>query len=244
MGDEKVMSWNLDNSNIKKLIFPINRLELFLRIIEFYRDQEKPEANIIVFKAVEIMDAVLPLHQNNSAQSDFHFISIIRDCRAVFASQRRTIYKSRHINRNPLITSYQWAYQIKKAFDLSNKDLLEIIKYEDLITETEYCFQELLDKLGLSCEITMESETGDLFNRLPAAQKKIHTGINQKPDYTNIDKWKSELPDVTVSIIQKATGKLYQDTKYDLLDIPVNKAEYLIHKIIYKILILLKISRY
>jgi len=238
------MSWNLDYSNHNKLVFPLNRLELFLKIVEFYRDQEKPGASIIVFKAVEVIDAVLPLRPGIGIQSGFHFISIIRDCRAVFASQRKTIYKSRPLNRNPLITTYQWVYHIKKAFDLSNKDLLHIIKYEDLIAESEDRFQELLGKLGIGSEITREPGKGELFDRLPAAQKEIHTGINQKPDPASINKWRTELSDVNISIIEKTAGNLFPDTKYDLLDIHVSKVVFLIHKIFYKILIVLKISRY
>ena len=98
--------------------------------------------------------------------------------------------------------------------------------------------------MGLSHEITNETETGELFNRLPVAHKKIHTNINQKPDYTSIDKWKSELSDVTISIIEKATGNLFHQINYDLMDVRVNKAEYIIHKFLYKILIFFKISRY
>ena len=133
--DKKFREWDIDLSEID-FLDTSNNIEVFLKILEQYRRKTKPDATIIVFKAFELINCYHLFHNNKSIKIKPHFIALIRDPRAIFASQQESISEltKQPINTNPLITSTNW----RKLIDfcktqLGNSDF-SITKYENLFT--------------------------------------------------------------------------------------------------------------
>src|SRR4030042_639020 len=89
--DIKLQCWREGKSFFSGLEKAINNLEAFLTILINYRNQVKPDAEFILLKAERIIYLVRKI-QKVSIKHTIRFISIIRDPRAVFASQKRTCF--------------------------------------------------------------------------------------------------------------------------------------------------------
>ncbi len=122
------------------------------------------------------------------------FLSIVRDCHSVYASQKRTKFpeSDKFMSRNPVQTALNWRTHVKKALRMSKEGRLEMIKYEDLILNTEEIFSQLLEKTGISF-FELSQRSGDLFDRLPESHKSLHVNILEKPILKKTENWKRSL---------------------------------------------------
>ena len=136
--DRKLKHWNLDIDS--KKTESQSKLDLFFNILNQYRSRTKPGSTVIVFKAVDLINCIEIFHEYGLNKGlDIYFISLIRDPRAIFNSQRQTYVEHRKklMNRNPLATVYQWNYFVTMSIYYSSLTKLIILRYEDLIYNLE-----------------------------------------------------------------------------------------------------------
>jgi hypothetical protein len=242
-GNDKMMNWLFNPKFFDGFVQPVRKIDLFTAIVDSQKNLYKPGANTIVFKAVELLDAYDKL-KSLQGEFDFRYVSIVRDCRAVFSSQNNTYYRNKRLNSNPMITSYQWNYHVSKSLEYSMNDDFSIIKYEELVTDAQNVTEIFSNKIELNPSLITEYQSQELYERLPKDQKKIHEGIKRSPQYQNIDKWKTSLSKQHLHIIEIVCGSQLSLVGYQIERTHGESPFSLILKAYYKLLIFLRISKY
>jgi len=148
--DPKLKYWNLSDDIIDNLPKSATNFEIFVSILTSYKEQTKPEASVVLFKAERLIHLFDNL-ENVGLQDDVFLLSIIRDCRGVYASQKQTKFPDteKYMSRNPVETAVNWKIHINKALKMQQARNLELIRYEELISDLEIVFSSLLVKLGI-----------------------------------------------------------------------------------------------
>ncbi len=205
--DPKLKYWNLSEDIFENLPENANNFEIFILIITSYKNQIKPEASVILFKAERLIHLFDNLMEFVSFDETC-FLSIIRDCRGVYASQKITIIpdSDKLMSRNPVQTAMNWKIHVNKALNMSQAGVLEVIRYEELILNTEEMFSRLLGKTGIPF-FKDSGKKGDLFDRLPESHRIIHVNILKEPIFTKTDSWKETLSLNEQCIIKIITGE-------------------------------------
>jgi len=243
INDQKFSCWNLTLNELEYLTNYYTHIELFLKILELYKNKTKPDAKIILFKSVELIDLVEVITNAIPALATFWFLSLIRDCRGIFLSQKSTLINNRPMNDNPLITAYQWDSFVKKSIALEEENLIKILKYEELVRHPNEKIDGLLKDVQLNEKLIKNNDNKEYFDRLSQEQKHIHPLIITPPDPSRIDRWKFELNQTSTYLIESITDKSLKRMGY-VVYVRSGKIWYYLSKLYYKLLILLKISRY
>jgi hypothetical protein len=211
--DIKLKCWGEGKSFFSGLENKKNNLEAFLMILINYRNQVKPDAEFILFKAERIIYLVRKI-QKAKTDHTIRFISIIRDPRAVFTSQKRTYFPGTRMimNNEPVKFANYWKRYIRISYSSVNKDFLNI-RFEDLIADysSNLIVLSRFIKQDLSA---LSPEKGNLLQRMPDVQIKIHKNIQEKLLIHKIDEWKKELTSTEIYIIERISGKLLSDAGY------------------------------
>ena len=241
--DSEIKYWNLDKDLFDDSRKKIRNIDIFHTIVDSYRLKHKPTAIIVVFKAVELLDYYVHIRKINDDHS-YHFLSIIRDCRAVFLSQLQTKYKKRSMNSNPMITAFQWNHQTERSLAYSQNHDFIIIQYEKLISNFLHELDRILRHADLRVATYHGNPKGDLFERLPPEQQKIHQSIQSLPDLAFLHKWQQRLPVFYIVILEKYCNKQLVNFNYPLSNFQYNKIFIWFLIWYYKYLIFLGISKY
>ncbi|KPK84168.1 MAG: hypothetical protein AMS27_10730 [Bacteroides sp. SM23_62_1] len=242
--DIKFKNWGLNNISLEDFANCSTNFSVFIRILNIYKQRIKPGANIILFKAVELIGLYDSIIKFSNAGIEFFFISLIRDCRAIFSSQKNTRINNIPINNNPLVTAHHWKEYVKWSGKQKNENNFLIITYEDLIKAPDFEINKLFNLTGLSNKVTINNPAGDLYDRLPNYQKEIHTSIILPPDISKINTWENELSKYEIILIENIAGNQLRALGYDLLLPEINMFKLLILKIYYKLLIFTGINKY
>jgi len=161
----KIESWNLDFTNLQDFINlhkPITYSELMNVIYEFY-------STIILRKDVKLygdknnyyLNHIKLLHK---LYPDAKFIHIIRDGRSIAASYQDVMKKNISTKYAPNLPTKiediadEWIENIgsiEKEFTKLPKELINTIKYEDLILNPEVSLKTICDFLDIAYEVDM-----------------------------------------------------------------------------------------
>ena len=214
--DPKLKWWGLTEEILNHLPSGANNFDVFASILSSYRDISKPGADIILFKAERLMHLFDRLTLLSMA-GNIYFLSIIRDCRGVYASQKMTKFPDtdKFMSRNPVQTAINWNTFVYKALQMEKAGKMQLIKYEELVKKTEKVFFQLLKKMKiLSFEVNKLK--GDLFDRLPESHRVIHNNIKGNTIVSKCSSWRKHLSNDEIFILQKFTGKQLSLLGYEL----------------------------
>ena len=110
--DGKMAAWDLGDDDLKRLKGNLTGIEAFYTLLKSYRDRNKPAASHIVFKAERIgaLMTGIALAARDQLPSPVKFISLLRDPRAVYASQKNTRIPGcpYPMSGNPVWTALKW----------------------------------------------------------------------------------------------------------------------------------------
>ena len=215
--DRKLKHWNLDIDLSKT--DPLSKLDLFFNILNQYRSRTKPGSTLIAFKAVDLINCIEVLHEYGSRKGlDIYFISLTRDPRAIYNSQRQTYveHRKKFMNRNPLAIVYQWNYLVTNSINYKSLTKLVILKYEDLINSLEIELNQLLKFLGIHGEHTFIGLQGDLKARIPKDQLSMHQNITNPPKLEKVNQWQTECTLIIQELIQQYTQEGLKQMKYNI----------------------------
>lgn len=243
--DIKFKHWHLD---LKILDFEDceNNIDIFLKILDAYRMQNKPHASVILFKALELLGIYDQLQQMDIENSQIHFIALIRDPRAIFHSQKTTYseLKSSNFSSNPLIIAYQWNKYVKTCKKYLSNDDFHLLHYEQIILHSRAFLKDLFEKVGLSINHKIQSGRGDLSKRIPIDQKSLHKKIDDEPDAERISTWMNHLSPSEVTLIETVNAYEMNELGYKLVIPTPNIYWFLFLKLYYKLLIFFGLSKY
>lgn len=203
--DKKLKYWGLQINDLSGLNTVKTNFDAFAEILKAYQRKIKPNATTIVFKGTKLIDLYDKISRETKNKYNLKYISIIRDGRAVFASQRRTIdpYTHKPMNTNPFITAKNWNKLVDKSLKYENTKDYFIIKYEHLIKNCKKILSHLFEKIGLPLIYENSNNTGDLFERIPEAQKSIHLNVLKNANIEYIDGWKEKVSPVYIYLFEK-----------------------------------------
>jgi hypothetical protein len=225
--DKKFRLWNITESDLEVLYNSNVNFEAFLNILLIYRQKVKPSANTIIFKGDILIRKFKEITKFPLDNLNIQFISIYRDVRAVYNSQKKTVGSgNRCLSYNPVRTSSEWIKFIKLSDAYLNDDKFNIIRYEDLINNFSDTFMNLLKKLNL--DFNNINTSGDLYERIPDNLKSMHIKINELPDLSRIDAWDQELSKTEIYIIENFTKKILLEKGYRLKKMKLNYLTFLI----------------
>lgn len=239
--DEKLKFWEINEDVIFKLKNCKTNFEAFASILLNYRDKHKPLAHTIVFKAEKIINYFDRLGNIDHLNSKLYFISLIRDCRAVYASQKNIFFPgtSKKMSNNPVKTGLLWNRFYSQTSGLSENTKVLVVHYENLISNTNQVFGRIISELKIS-SFDYLSGNGDFFERLPDHHKLIHKNIDKNPILERLSAWKQQLSDEEIYIIQKVSRKYLLLAGYGQIEVAINRMVANFKIIYFYILYLLK----
>lgn len=195
--DKKFTLWDIpiDSTGCK------SRIDLFYKIIDDYSQKLTKSPRFIVFKERSILEYYKVLGNSNRSVC---FVSLIRDPRAVFASQKRTINLSQNrvMSNNALTSARIWNRHCKTNEKFKNDNIpLNTITYEELIGNTKLTIKNLLNRIVKSdFELYKKSD----FEQQPFYDRidEKHILVSEPPIISRINAWKNELSEADIAIIE------------------------------------------
>lgn len=193
-GYSKLNSWNLSRERVmqslRNRIPGLTGRQLVQELMECYRQENAPDSRICLYKGSPAMPWDGP--DLLEVFPGFRAVHLIRDPRAVYASQRRSVnpYTQRPFARHALQTAAQWQRAVGASARLHHSRWLEV-RYEDLVLSTDRVLDEVLDFLG--GERGESLMAGRLADKLPAVERQIHRLASDRPKEARIDSWRGDL---------------------------------------------------
>lgn len=230
----RLKEWDLKEDDFDKINTPLTNIDYFLKILHIYKQKRKPIAKSILFKAERLIE-----FYNQFQAHNFLRIILLRDCRAIFNSQKRTNWPGsiKKMSKNPVRTAVFWNSFMTATEKLSKSGSALIIKYEDLIQD----FEKTLDRIcknTISMRYQIDYPADTYFHELADINKDIHKNIILPPKRENINKWEKQLSEKEIKIIQFISGRILNCYGYELINFELNmflRVEIIIHKLIDKI---------
>ena len=221
--DHKVKHWNWDIADVKDSFQEMTNAELFFHLLELYREYNKPHSKILVFKAWELIYTLGKIPTDLIVKYHLKYLALYRDVRAIVSSQRYTIYKGKPLENNTVTATIKWRDFIRIC--QKNHSLVTLLRYEEMITGFDNFFRSLFHKLEIEGDPSFGMSSGSITESLPHNQKPLHPHIdlNPKPEFT--EKWKSQLPDEDIKIIQKLATREMSQFDYDSLQVNASLAK-------------------
>lgn len=198
--DSKFKFWEINTGKLQSN----QGLQLFVDVIIEYKNLHKPNASIIVFKGDQILKFYYDIRNANKDKYDISFISLIRDSRAVFLSQKSTKGTwGIEMNTNPISSAIVWNnFSSKSRCANSYSNDFNIIRYEDLVNDFENTIAFIFkDILRLERNIDLQ-KSGDLLKRTPQNQLSMHENVDKNPISENVSKWKNQLSQQEICFVE------------------------------------------
>jgi hypothetical protein len=222
--DLKFLAWEVEFDNLLTTVLERNKLpfgveNIFKTIIAIYREKNKPDARICLYKDPRNLQNYNRLKKIFSSS---FFVYIYRDGRAVYNSRRRSLGSrtSSPMESNPIAAAKRWVSLMTIAEDAEKNDRFYSIRYENLIHNIEQEINKLLEFLSLS-EVKdireMLNSTGRYFERIPEEQKHLHSNIISSPRVDRISHWKEVLPLEQIYLYEKYAKKVLSRHDYELV---------------------------
>ncbi len=239
--DKKLKYWGLQINDLLGLNTVKTNFDAFAEILFAYQRKVKPNATTIVFKGTKLIDLYEKISREIKNKYNLKYISIIRDGRAVFASQKRTISPSakKKFATNPIRVATHWNGFVNNSLKYKNDRDYFIVKYESLIEEYENSIKKLFEHLELNTDKAY-SKHGDLFERIPDYQKPIHLYIIEDPQKEKIDSWKKKLNPIHIYIFEKISGVNLLKLGYEIINPEVNLRKLFFIELYFKIKLIYK----
>jgi len=198
--DFKLQSWNLSIEDINNIDTQSNNIVVFFNVLNKYREINYPDSDILLFKAYEFIHMENLFKRDIQERYNFKIIVIIRDIRAIFASQKKNYYRGRVLENNPYSAVIKWNEFIRN-YQKSANDLIPV-QYESLILNFKNVLNNLLIKINPELQKRVKIENKTVSDKLPPSQRNLHQFINLPPIEAKVDQWKNELKKDELFIIE------------------------------------------
>ncbi len=227
--DPKMKMWDMQDQHFEwgEKHSPGNRLEAFSFFLDRYRKRIKPDADFILFKAERLIHLYPRIRKATRPGVDIRFVSLLRDIRAVYASQKRTplLPGNRMMSRDPVATALDWNSRVRKTLKGARNREMRYIKYEHFILEFPRSLDMMLSAFGLPSG-TQVKDAGDLASRLGPEWKTIHADLEQDAIPGKTDEWKGKLTEKEIFLIQGVSSKWIKKLDYQQIPLPAKTWKY------------------
>ena len=142
------------------------------------------------------------------------FVHLVRDGRDVALSHQKMNYSQGNI----LEIAQQWSQQIKNNMEIGSiigPDQYLIIRYEDLILQTEDTLQKLCDFLGVNYSDAMLKYHKKVDQKIPDDKRYLWPELNKDPQKKNVYRWKQEFSGAQQYVFQDVAGETLASLGYE-----------------------------
>ncbi|MFO8163422.1 MAG: sulfotransferase [Desulfatiglandales bacterium] len=201
--EQKFREWGLPR---EMLANEFNQLEeadwptIFFACCKAYRDWQKPEAKVVVFKKsgwyYKNIDLLLETYPGSMG------MWIIRDPRAVYNSACKALHseKKKPMADNIFENAFGWrdfAKRLSKAKDKWRGRVLTVL-YESFLSDVSGTLNYIWQRLGLqilnNIELNELVEQPGYSHLVTSSTSHLHCNVTQGPIFERAEKWKDELP--------------------------------------------------
>ncbi|MBW2107108.1 MAG: sulfotransferase [Deltaproteobacteria bacterium] len=203
--DYKFRAWGIYRDRLKERIskqgFPVAAPVLLPVILSCYFKESLPHTVIYKCSYIRHLEAA------SKVFPEAKFIVLIRDLRAVYSSQKRSIDSTsgRPMADNP-VTLAALYNQIQGAIErLGTRAHICVVRYEDLVADTEQTLKRLLKFLGVDPKKTKVGTGTDYVDKIVPEQKHLHSHVTSPPIPQRIDAWRHELSRPEILTLQKVS---------------------------------------
>lgn len=215
--DYKFKNWGLPiQSLLNEKVSGERTLTLFIRIIIDFQRKNFPHSKIIVFKQNFLYRLASNVKNHNGI--DFFYISLIRDPRGIYHSQKNTVTpQTRKVMcKNPLILIREWNEYVKMHQYLLHDKNFRLLFYEDLILDYENTINSLFDFLDIQKQYKTYINFATTHSTwIQKNDSFMHPNIDKDPIFENISKWQGKLTkkELAIIYIYCANNSYYSITK-------------------------------
>ncbi len=246
--DNKLKYWNLDELDISRISTDRTHLDAFCTILNRYRVNNKPHAEVILFKSERLIHLVPLIRETMVQGTEFQFVALLRDPRGVILSQKMTRIPGtdKPMTDNPGFTSVFWKEFARKSREYRLIYDVWVVRFEDLIVAPENTLVPVVERLGIRM-FKIIPDKGDLFERIPVAYREIHKNITKSPIAGKLTEWQNVLSLSEIDLIESITRSELLKADYSLfiqegirilqsIRVPVCNLEYFFRNIIGRII--------
>ncbi|MBN2522480.1 MAG: hypothetical protein JXB24_04360 [Bacteroidales bacterium] len=214
--DYKFTNWSLNISSLQLNDSVKTYFDAFILILCKYLYQVKPDARIVIFRAERLFQLVDNLSRKNIITYEIKVLCLIRDIRAIYASQKNTVNpdSGKTMSSNPIRTTKYWIWYIQSIQHLSGFYFYQI-RYENFILEYNESLIQIFNMLGAS--VKPLKPTGDLYERMLDQHKKIHKNCTKYPIASRIIAWQQNLSKYEIDCIEHLAEKTLMNLNYRLI---------------------------
>jgi N-acetylglucosaminyldiphosphoundecaprenol N-acetyl-beta-D-mannosaminyltransferase len=157
---------------------------------------------------------------------DAHVVHIVRDPRAVMASQKnrwrrrqlatdgRTVprYESVRVwvNYHPYTVARLWSQATRAALALAGHPRVSVLRYEDLVRDPERTVRALCDRLGLDFDPAMLD-----VDQINSSHQSSAGGARKGMRTDAIDRWRQALTPAETAVTERYCGPLMRQFGYE-----------------------------
>ncbi len=196
--DYKFRSWGLAREEIRAELLrrgapPLPTSRVLPALLALYAARQGKAARVVVFKegrrALLFHEAVLAVFPGAG------LLHLIRDPRAVYASQRRTRRSQYPVpfTLSPGVFGREWAGDLERAAALEGRPEYLRVRYEDLVRDVEGVLGRILGWLGCAPEPLAPEGELEYAERIPVEQRHLHDRLQSRPDPARLDAWRQKL---------------------------------------------------
>lgn len=199
--DFKFRAWGINRGVLRERItdasFPVG-FDTLLRLIlkEYFRDDD---ARTYIYKS--------PYFRHTKAARevfpDEKFILLLRDIRAVYNSQKRSIGSTtrKAMSNNPVTTAMLFKHLSSIMDGFSGERNFHLVRYEDLVRSKDNELKRILEFLGVSSEEKVVG--GRYVQKIVPEQKHLHSNVESSALKDRIWAWQAELTQLEIMTLQK-----------------------------------------
>jgi len=149
------------------------------------------------------------------------FIHIIRDGRDVHLSKMNRIKKGAHKFRSGICANaLEWNQHVirgRKSGIRIGRNNCFVLKYEDLVADTEVVLKNICDYLGEDyTKVMIDNYYQNVLDKQTIRPKKMDLYILAAIDPSRVERWKEEMPDIKVSLYNAIAGSTLTTNGYEV----------------------------
>lgn len=218
--DSKFTDWNLPKEVVLEALknkMPLTAADAIRVICQQYLRQQGAMPSRFGFKKGSY------LRHFESLKNTFptaQFVGLIRDGRAVYNSQRKSLYSrtKQPFERCPTRCGKAWKEATKLIREVERRypNSTLIVKYEELVQETEAVIKEVLRFLEVRYESS--SQTRKLTYNIATRYGQLHENVERPPLAHRIAAWRDELAPDEVRQFETVAKKQLVSEGYGLVE--------------------------
>jgi hypothetical protein len=213
--DDRFRSWNIKRENLQKTLWdhqkPIHFKHMLPLLMKAYFQNDP--STIYVYKSPYVFD----IEKVRRMFPEAKFIMIIRDLRAIYASQKKTrgTDLGRPMATDPIKPALYYNLAGKLVQRYRSKPWFRCVKFEDLVIRPEGIIDDLVDFLGAS-RVKSNNAT-EYFEKLSESQKTIHQNIQSPPLPERIHAWRKGIDQKELYVLQRIAQKSIRFFGYEMV---------------------------